>query len=107
MPSGWRRRRSFGFRRSGSDAGRTLRSGRVGSHKKQHVLVFARLACLSGSHEVPPFTLHKVHIRSDSEKLPTASTCFNMLKLPTYSGWTVTKKKLEFVIEQGAGFELD
>lgn len=33
----------------------------------------------------PPFCLHRVGIRSDEERLPTASTCFNTLKLPTYS----------------------
>lgn len=33
----------------------------------------------------PPFCLHRVGIRSDGERLPTASTCFNTLKLPTYS----------------------
>lgn len=33
----------------------------------------------------PPFCLHRVGVRSDDERLPTASTCFNMLKLPTYS----------------------
>ncbi|CAN0375289.1 unnamed protein product, partial [Ectocarpus fasciculatus] len=33
----------------------------------------------------PPFCVHRVGIRSDGERLPTASTCFNTLKLPTYS----------------------
>ena len=33
----------------------------------------------------PPFCLHRVGVRSDAERLPTASTCFNTLKLPTYS----------------------
>merc|ERR1712060_116829 len=67
----------------------------------------SRPPLLGFAHLVPPFTVHKVQIRSDSEKLPTASTCFNILKLPTYSNWKVMKQKLEFVIEQGAGFELD
>lgn len=38
----------------------------------------------------PPFCLHRVGIRSDGERLPTASTCFNTLKLPTYSSEKVT-----------------
>lgn len=67
----------------------------------------SRTPLLGFSHLVPPFTVHKVPIRSDSDKLPTASTCFNMLKLPTYSSWKVMKQKLEFVVVQGAGFELD
>lgn len=33
----------------------------------------------------PPFTIQRVGIMRDGEKLPTASTCFNTLKLPTYS----------------------
>ena len=33
----------------------------------------------------PPFCVHRVGVRSDAERLPTASTCFNTLKLPTYS----------------------
>lgn len=33
----------------------------------------------------PPFCVHRVGIRADGERLPTASTCFNTLKLPTYS----------------------
>eukprot|EP00439_Symbiodinium_sp_Y106_P064287 s323_g10.t1 len=41
-----------------------------------------------------------VHVRSDGEKLPTASTCFNTLKLPTYSSWKVMKQKLEFVEDE-------
>lgn len=67
----------------------------------------SRTPPLGFSHLVPPFTIHKVHVRGDGEKLPTASTCFNTLKLPTYSGWKVMKKKLEFVVEQDSGFELD
>eukprot|EP00927_Polykrikos_kofoidii_P066927 TRINITY_DN62487_c0_g1_i1.p1 TRINITY_DN62487_c0_g1~~TRINITY_DN62487_c0_g1_i1.p1 ORF type:complete len:1059 (-),score=181.98 TRINITY_DN62487_c0_g1_i1:64-3240(-) len=67
----------------------------------------SRAPLLGFGHLVPPFTIHKVTIKSDSEKLPTASTCFNTLKLPTYSSWKVMKQKLEFVVEQGAGFELD
>ncbi|CAE7330384.1 UPL6 [Symbiodinium natans] len=60
----------------------------------------SRAPLLGFSHLQPPFTVHKVHIRSDGEKLPTASTCFNTLKLPTYSSWKVMKQKLEFVIVQ-------
>lgn len=67
----------------------------------------SRAPLLGFSHLQPPFTIHKVHVRTDSEKLPTASTCFNTLKLPNYSSWKVMKQKLEFVIIQDAGFELD
>lgn len=43
----------------------------------------------------PPFCLHRVGIRSDDERLPTASTCFNTLKLPTYSSEKVPRLTLD------------
>jgi ubiquitin-protein ligase E3 C len=67
----------------------------------------SRTPLLGFSHLQPPFTLHKVAVTSDSEKLPMASTCFNALKLPAYSSAKVMKQKLEFVVDLGAGFELD
>lgn len=54
----------------------------------------------------PPFTIQRVGITHDSEKLPSASTCFNILKLPTYSSEKVLREKLTYVIVSGAGFEL-
>eukprot|EP00584_Thalassiosira_punctigera_P027188 CAMPEP_0172577912 /NCGR_PEP_ID=MMETSP1067-20121228/138470_1 /TAXON_ID=265564 ORGANISM="Thalassiosira punctigera, Strain Tpunct2005C2" /NCGR_SAMPLE_ID=MMETSP1067 /ASSEMBLY_ACC=CAM_ASM_000444 /LENGTH=378 /DNA_ID=CAMNT_0013370605 /DNA_START=436 /DNA_END=1573 /DNA_ORIENTATION=+ len=54
----------------------------------------------------PPFTIQRVGIMRDSEKLPTASTCFNTLKLPTYSSEKVLREKLTYAIGAGAGFEL-
>jgi len=54
----------------------------------------------------PPFTIHRVGISNDDEKLPSASTCFNTLKLPTYSSEKVMKAKLLLSIFSGAGFEL-
>mmetsp|Transcript_20160 Transcript_20160/g.43793 ORF Transcript_20160/g.43793 Transcript_20160/m.43793 type:complete len:1384 (-) Transcript_20160:144-4295(-) len=54
----------------------------------------------------PPFTIQRVGIMRDGDKLPSAATCFNTLKLPTYSSETVLRKKLSFAITAGAGFEL-
>jgi ubiquitin-protein ligase E3 C len=54
----------------------------------------------------PPFTIQRVGILRDSDKLPTASTCFNILKLPTYSSEKVLRQRLICAIESGAGFEL-
>jgi len=54
----------------------------------------------------PPFTIQRVSIMVDSDKLPSASTCFNILKLPTYSSEKVMKERLIYAIESGAGFEL-
>ena len=54
----------------------------------------------------PPFTIQRVGIMRDADKLPTASTCFNTLKLPTYSSEKVLKEKLLYSIGASAGFEL-
>jgi ubiquitin-protein ligase E3 C len=54
----------------------------------------------------PPFTIQRVGILRDGDKLPSASTCFNVLKLPTYSSEKVLKQRLIYAIESGAGFEL-
>ena len=54
----------------------------------------------------PVFTVHMVPVRSDGERLPSASTCFNTLKLPTYSSGRVLKEKLLISITSGAGFEM-
>lgn len=54
----------------------------------------------------PQFTIQRVPISNDDEKLPTASTCFNILKLPTYSSEKTMKSKLLYAIQSGSGFEL-
>lgn len=54
----------------------------------------------------PPFTIQRVVILRDGDKLPSASTCFNTLKLPTYSSEKVLRQRLIYAIESGAGFEL-
>ncbi len=53
----------------------------------------------------PPFTLQRVAIKSDESRLPSASTCFNTLKLPTYGSESVMKAKLLLAIST-YGFEL-
>ena len=54
----------------------------------------------------PPFTIQRVAISMDSDKLPSSSTCFNILKLPTYSSEKVMRERLIYAIEAGSGFEL-
>jgi len=54
----------------------------------------------------PLFTIQRVGIIRDGDKLPMASTCFNILKLPTYSSEKVMKERLIYAIESGTGFEL-
>ncbi|XP_052488799.1 E3 ubiquitin-protein ligase UPL7 [Gossypium raimondii] len=61
------------------------------------------------------FTIHKVASDaplwaaiggSDVERLPSASTCYNTLKLPTYKRSTTLKAKLRYAINSNVGFEL-
>jgi len=54
----------------------------------------------------PPFTIQRVGILKDGDKLPSASTCFNILKLPTYSSQNILRDRLLYAIKSGAGFEL-
>jgi ubiquitin-protein ligase E3 C len=39
-------------------------------------------------------------------RLPTSSTCMNLLKLPCYESKEQLQEKLLYAIESGAGFEL-
>eukprot|EP00934_Nitzschia_sp_Nitz4_P006977 Nitzschia sp. Nitz4//scaffold196_size54656//16609//20632//NITZ4_006637-RA/size54656-snap-gene-0.31-mRNA-1//-1//CDS//3329540420//6967//frame0 len=54
----------------------------------------------------PPFTIQRIGIRRDEDQLPTSSTCFNVLKLPTYSSEKIMRDRLLLAIQSGAGFEL-
>lgn len=54
----------------------------------------------------PPFTISLMDTDRPNEKLPTASTCFNILRLPAYSNSKIMKEKLLYAINSNAGFEL-
>jgi len=54
----------------------------------------------------PKFMLQRISIRADDDRLPTAATCFNTLKLPTYSSESVLRKKLLLAINSNSGFNL-
>jgi hypothetical protein len=41
-----------------------------------------------------------------SDRLPSASTCFNILKLPNYSSASNMKERLKYAIKHNTGFEL-
>ncbi|KAK6073929.1 ubiquitin-protein ligase e3 c [Seiridium cupressi] len=43
---------------------------------------------------------------TDEERLPSTSTCVNLLKLPRYSSVAILKSKLLYAIQSGAGFDL-
>ena len=50
----------------------------------------------------PQFSIQKV---PDARRLPSASTCFNLLKLPDYEDKQILKEKLLQAIHSGAGFD--
>lgn len=59
----------------------------------------------------PPFTVARLEARgrgvaSADDLLPTASTCFNILRLPAYSSADALRKQLLTAIRSGTGFEL-
>ncbi|VDM95290.1 unnamed protein product [Thelazia callipaeda] len=51
----------------------------------------------------PPMGIQLVH---DVDKLPTAATCMNLLKLPLYKDAETLHQKLIYAVNCGAGFEL-
>ncbi|XP_066544136.1 ubiquitin-protein ligase E3C [Amia ocellicauda] len=52
----------------------------------------------------PAFCIHNGG--NDLERLPTASTCMNLLKLPEFCDESLMRNKLLYAIESSAGFEL-
>uniref|UniRef100_A0A7S0J4Y7 HECT-type E3 ubiquitin transferase n=1 Tax=Calcidiscus leptoporus TaxID=127549 RepID=A0A7S0J4Y7_9EUKA len=44
--------------------------------------------------------------RTETSRLPTASTCFNLLKLPNFKNKKVLREKLLYAIRSSSGFEL-
>lgn len=52
----------------------------------------------------PPFSIRDGG--SDQERLPSASTCVNLLKLPQYTTAEALKRKLLYAVKSGAGFDL-
>ncbi|TMW66809.1 hypothetical protein Poli38472_014121 [Pythium oligandrum] len=65
-----------------------------------------RAPSLGFSSLTPAFCIQKIPIRHDDELLPASSTCFNTLKLPTYSSYKALRQKLLLSISSGAGFEM-
>ncbi|XP_074640383.1 ubiquitin-protein ligase E3C-like [Tubulanus polymorphus] len=52
----------------------------------------------------PAFCIH--FGGNEEDRLPTASTCMNLLKLPEFKDEETMRNKLLYAIESGAGFEL-
>lgn len=75
----------------------------------------SRAPLLGFKHLQPTFTIHKVACDApvwatfggqDVERLPSASTCYNTLKLPTYKRASTMRSKLLYAISSNTGFEL-
>ena len=70
-------------------------------------MCFVRVAdcLLSGFKELNPnFAIRDA--TGDENRLPTASTCVNLLKLPRYKNPKVLREKLLQAINSNAGFDL-
>jgi len=52
----------------------------------------------------PPFCIQ--NSGDDAERLPSASTCMNLLKLPAFENEKLLEEKLVYAIQSGVGFEL-
>jgi ubiquitin-protein ligase E3 B len=97
--------------------------------ERQAVLRFvtscSRPPLLGFKHLHPPFTIRIVPAEGDEDasfvdslrsffgrgpvskaQLPTAATCFNMLKLPDYPSAKVLAEKLRMAVTSNAGFNL-
>ena len=78
----------------------------------------SRQPLLGFGHLEPKPCIQQIRVRDDdvnvnntlssnnNVKLPTSSTCMNLLKLPCYESKELLKKKLVYAIESGVGFEL-
>ncbi|KAJ5713864.1 uncharacterized protein N7483_011045 [Penicillium malachiteum] len=63
-----------------------------------------RAPLLGFSHLNPPFSIRDSG--NDQERLPTTSTCVNLLKLPVYRTPEALREKLLYAVSAGAGFDL-
>ncbi|KAK3747571.1 hypothetical protein QZH41_015811, partial [Actinostola sp. cb2023] len=75
--------------------------------QKRHLLKFvtscSRPPLLGFKDLYPAFCVHSA---GNEDRLPTASTCMNLLKLPEFTNDNTMKERLLYAIESGAGFEL-
>ena len=73
----------------------------------KHLQPAFTIQCVSADgSEVPSVLAFFGMGRKETSRLPTASTCFNLLKLPNFKNKKVLKEKLLYSIRSGAGFEL-
>ncbi|KAL2820949.1 hypothetical protein BDW59DRAFT_111802 [Aspergillus cavernicola] len=81
---------------------------RMTNEERRKVLRFVtstpRAPLLGFSHLHPPFSIRDSS--EDQERLPSTSTCVNLLKLPRYKNASILREKLLYAINSGAGFDL-
>ena len=65
-----------------------------------------RAPLLGFANLTPPFTIHSTSAAEGTERLPSTSTCVNLLKLPNYRDETTMRAKLLYAANSGAGFDL-
>lgn len=70
----------------------------------KYVTSTPRAPLLGFSQLRPPFSIRDSG--SDQQRLPSTSTCVNLLKLPIYKTKEVLRDKLLYAITSGAGFDL-
>ncbi|KJE88758.1 ubiquitin protein ligase [Capsaspora owczarzaki ATCC 30864] len=66
----------------------------------------SRPPLLGFSHLVPKFGISPSGDGDSPDRLPSAATCFNLLRLPAFSSAQTLREKLLYAIEANAGFEL-
>ncbi|KAJ5187657.1 hypothetical protein N7449_010651 [Penicillium cf. viridicatum] len=78
------------------------------NEERQKVIRFVtstpRAPLLGFSHLRPNFSIRDSS--EDQERLPSTSTCVNLLKLPRYSDADTLRSKLLYAVSSGAGFDL-
>ncbi|KAJ5170256.1 uncharacterized protein N7500_003039 [Penicillium coprophilum] len=78
------------------------------NEERQKVIRFVtstpRAPLLGFSHLRPHFSIRDSS--EDQERLPSTSTCVNLLKLPRYSDAETLRSKLLYAVSSGAGFDL-
>ncbi|KAL4780914.1 hypothetical protein BJX76DRAFT_360435 [Aspergillus varians] len=78
------------------------------NEERRNVLRFVtstpRAPLLGFSHLNPRFSIRDSS--EDQERLPSTSTCVNLLKLPRYNSASGLREKLLYAVNSGAGFDL-
>ncbi|GLA19421.1 hypothetical protein AnigIFM62618_007092 [Aspergillus niger] len=81
---------------------------KMSNEERQKVLRFVtstpRAPLLGFSHLNPRFSIRDSS--EDQERLPSTSTCVNLLKLPRYTNANILREKLLYAVNSGAGFDL-